>query len=479
MNEEACGGEEKRTDMATNHLTKVLVHTRRVALRHDGSGLTDGELLGDFLNRHDEAAFEALVRRHGPMVLSVCRRIVGNLHDAEDAFQATFLVLACKAASIMPREAVGNWLYGVAYRTALKARTTTARRRARERQGRDMPQTVAQPQAGREELELLLDQELHHLPDKYRLPIVLCDLEGRTRRAVARQLGLPDGTLSNRLATGRRMLARRLTRRGLAGLGAVAATTLVQNVAAASVPPSLLLTTVQAASLMAAGVAVKAVVSAPVAALMKGELKSMLLTKLKLVTGVLLVAAVTGLSQSGGPAAPPKLPAQPTPAQQPAVGPNQRFPAPAQAKAFVQRDGETALRVRAELPMGRFVKLLDADGKAVHIHEFVHWQPAPFTIDLGDARVYDTRGRARPQKEWITGLTGETLVLLEFRAGAIDAAQMAEAYRLYRADLDVLVLPPAVAAGLDSAKAFAPAKSLPQLFPGGNRGPGDPKPPRN
>jgi RNA polymerase sigma factor (sigma-70 family) len=460
--------------MATDHLAKLLDHTRRAVLCRDGTDPTDGQLLGAFLGRHDEAAFEALVRRHGPMVLGVCRRLVGNPHDAEDAFQATFLVLACKAASVVPREAVGNWLYGVAYRTALKVHTVTNRRRAREKQVQNMPEPAAEP-TDRRELERLLDQELSRLPDKYRLPIVLCDLEGRTRRAVARQLGLPDGTLSNRIAAGRRLLAARLTRRGLA-LTAGAALAL-PGTATAGVPLTLLRTTVKAATLVAAGKPAALVVSAQVAAILKGELKTMLLSKLKLATALVLVATLAGLVQSGVPQAPPPVPGKAAADNGQADAPDQRFPPWAIAKAFVQRDGETGLRLRAELPASRFLKLMDADGKAVHVHEYANWRPPSFTVDLKDVRVLDTRGRARPKQEWTRGLTGETLVLLDFRDGDIDGKQLADAYRLYRDDLIVLVLPSATIQGLDQSKAFAPAKSLPQNFPGANRGPGDPKPP--
>jgi RNA polymerase sigma factor (sigma-70 family) len=464
--------------MATDKLAKVLEHTRRAVLRHDVADLTDGQLMGSFLSRQDGAAFEALVRRHGPMVLGVCRRVAGNLHDAEDAFQATFLVLACKAATVEPLEAVGNWLYGVAYRVASKIRSRAARRRARERQVNDMPRPEAEPPLGRQELELLLDQELNRLPDKYRLPIVLCDLEGWTRREAARQLGLPDGTLSNRLATGRRMLATRLSRRGLPVVGGAASAMLIhQSAAPACVPPPLLLATVRAATLVAAGNPAPLEVSARVAALLKGERKTMLLTRLKLATGALLVVTLVGLARSGGPAPPLPSPAQGTATTWQAGPPNKGFPAWTNAKAYVQRDGATGLRVRAELPVGRFLKLLDADGKAVHLHEFVNWQPPPFTVDLKDVRVFDTRGRARREKEWTKGLTGETLVLLEFRDGDLDAKQLADALRLYREDLAVLVLPPAAIKELDISKAFAPAKSLPQVFPGAKPAPGGPVPP--
>src|SRR5437879_4637936 len=120
--------------MTTGALSGVLHHLRRSALLREGAGLTDAELLDEFLKRHDESAFEALIRRHGPMVLGVCRRILRHGDDAEDAFQATFLVFLRKAASIHPRAMVGNWLYGVAYRTALEARTVNARRQKKERQ---------------------------------------------------------------------------------------------------------------------------------------------------------------------------------------------------------------------------------------------------------------------------------------------------------------------------------------------------------
>src|SRR5207244_3033628 len=141
--------------------------------------------------RRDEAAFEALVRRHGPMVLGVCLRVLRRHADAEDAFQATFLVLARKAASVVPREMLPNWLYGVAQQTAVRARAAAARRRAREKQVTHTPEPAAKPPAPWDDLEPLLDEELSKLPDKYRVPVVLCDLEGKTRKQAAGQLGWP------------------------------------------------------------------------------------------------------------------------------------------------------------------------------------------------------------------------------------------------------------------------------------------------
>jgi RNA polymerase sigma factor (sigma-70 family) len=267
--------------------TSVIEHLRRVV----GAGLRDGELLGHFVERHDEAALAALVNRHGRMVWGVCRRLLGH-HDAEDAFQATFLVLVRKASSIVPREMVGNWLYGVAHQTALQARRSAARRRAREVQVTQMPDTADIQQDRWPDLPPVLDQELSRLPDHYRAVIVLSDLEGKSRKEVAAQLGCPEGTVASRLARARSMLARRLTQRGIALSGGALAAALSQNAASAGVPTSLVCTTIKAVSLIAAG---RAAIPVKVAALAEEVLKTMLVTKLKNAMAMLAVAAIVGL----------------------------------------------------------------------------------------------------------------------------------------------------------------------------------------
>src|SRR5262249_30546125 len=187
---------------------------------------------------------------------------------------------------------------GVAYRTALDARARNARRQAREKQVRDMPDPPVEPESAWHELEPLLDRELSRLPEKYRAPVVLCELQGRSRSDAARQLNLPEGTLSSRLATARRMLARRLGDRGLALSAGGLASVLAHNAASASVPPTLLASTAKAATLTAAGQAVATVVSANVAALTEGVLKSMFLSKLKVVAVALVAAGL--LAGAGG-----------------------------------------------------------------------------------------------------------------------------------------------------------------------------------
>src|SRR5690348_10503370 len=251
--------------MATGQVSGVVRQLRRAALLQDGGGMTDGQLLECFLTRRDEAAFEFLLRRHGPMVLGVCRRILRNVHDAEDAFQATFMVLAHKAGSLRSRELLGNWLYGVAYRTAMKAQAMNAKRRSKERRAGEIPRSESSRD---EELLAQLDQELNRLPDRYRVPVVLCELEGRSRKEVARTLHLPEGTLSSRLATARRLLAARLTRRGVQLSGAALALALSQATASAEVPVALTAATIQAASAMAP------MLAPPVAALAEGVLRA-------------------------------------------------------------------------------------------------------------------------------------------------------------------------------------------------------------
>jgi RNA polymerase sigma factor (sigma-70 family) len=285
--------------MASGPAGKVLRHLRAAALAPAGSGPGDGPLLQQFVARRDEAAFAALLRRHGPMVLGVCRRLLRHEQDAEDAFQATFLVLARRAAAVAPPEMVGNWLYGVAYQTARKARATRARRHARERQVTAMPEREAPRPGPWRELRPLFDRELRRLPDNYRAVLVLCDLEGKTRKEAARLLGWPEGSVCGRLARARQLLAGRLARQGVTLPAAALAAVLTENAAPAAVPAALADETVRAAGRFAAGTAAAGVVSARVVALTEGVLRTMLLSKLTIAVVGPLVLVALGLGISG------------------------------------------------------------------------------------------------------------------------------------------------------------------------------------
>jgi len=276
--------------MAVSQTSKVF-HSLRALTLHRSDGITDGNLLDLYVGQKDEVAFEGLVRRHSRMVLGVCRRILSNSHDAEDAFQATFLVLVRKAASIRPSRMVGNWLYGVAHRTALEARRSIAKRRVKE--AHVAPRTVTLDALVR--WRPVLDQELTGLSDKYRAVLVICDLEGRTRKQAAKQLGVPEGTIASRLSRARIILAKRLTRHGVTLSGGALAAALSQEALCA--PPPLVSVTVRAAMAYAAGpaAAVKTV-SAQVAELTERVLRTMLLSKLKIrvLFLVVIAAGVTG-----------------------------------------------------------------------------------------------------------------------------------------------------------------------------------------
>jgi RNA polymerase sigma factor (sigma-70 family) len=219
--------------MHKNGMTTLINRLRHVLSVHSAGEQTDAHHMRCFVASRDEKAFEALVLRHGPMVLGVCRRVLGNAHDAEDSFQATFLILARKAASVRPPEAIARWLHGVAYHTALKARDAIIRRRSRERQAY-CPSPITGPPEGWSEMRSILDQELSRLPDDYRAAVVMCDLEGLTRRNAALQLGWPEGTVAGRLARARDLLARRLTRRGVALSAGGLATFLAEEIASAA-----------------------------------------------------------------------------------------------------------------------------------------------------------------------------------------------------------------------------------------------------
>ncbi|HEX4607689.1 MAG TPA: sigma-70 family RNA polymerase sigma factor, partial [Urbifossiella sp.] len=292
---------------------------RRAVLAADPEAATDGQLLGAFVAGADGAAFGALVYRHGPMVLGVCRRVLAHREDAEDAFQATFLVLARRAGAVGDPERLGNWLYGVARRVAAEARRRRARARARERQVDEMPEHPATSDRSAWDLAPVLDDELARLPEKHRLPVILCDLEGRTRRAVARQLRIPEGTLSNRLAAARLALARRLTRRGITLLAGAVAVVLVEARLGAAVPESL----AEAATGLAAGRAAPGAV----VTLTEGVLKAMLLTRLK-IAAVVLFVALGGIGLGAArPGAEARQPPGPEDARK-----GERPPAPAGAK---------------------------------------------------------------------------------------------------------------------------------------------------
>ena len=319
--------------MPTSPLEPLLQHVRRAAPPPEAS-LTDGQLVDLFLAARDEAAFAELVRRHGPMVLGVCRRVLGHAQDAEDAFQAAFLVLARKAASVVPREMVGNWLHGVAYRTALKAKSLAARRRDKERQVVEMPRPEQPDADALADLQARLDRELDRLPANYRAAVVLCDLEGKPRHEAAVQLGVPEGTLSSRLARGRRLLSRRLGAPGAIGV------TISECGATAQVPSSLMVSTVKAGVLLASGEAAAAVAPATVVAITEGVLHAMFLDKLKwlmatvvvaLGVGSLLVPAVARMAAPVAPAPEPVASQAETPKaakKPPAPAPEKKQPAP-------------------------------------------------------------------------------------------------------------------------------------------------------
>lgn len=278
--------------MATESLAGVISRLRAIALVSHHT-MSDADLLNQFVSRRDEAAFEALVRRHGPMVFGVCRRVLRHYQDAEDAFQATFLVLAHKAASVSPPTALAGWLHGVAHKTALKARHRAARRSEVEKQVPLRGPEAMNPETNWEEVKPLLDQELAALSDCYRLPIILCDLEGRPRTEVAQTLGCPEGTLSSRLTRGRRLLAERLKRRGV-HLSACAVALLFAERSVALTEP-LIRVTVRVA--LSAAIGAACAVSPSVAELATGVMKTMFLKKLQ--SAVFAVFAVAALTLTG------------------------------------------------------------------------------------------------------------------------------------------------------------------------------------
>jgi RNA polymerase sigma factor (sigma-70 family) len=256
--------------MPTEALRHVLAHLR--GLHPD---LNDGQLLARFAGKRDEDAFAVVLRRHGGLVWGVCRGVLGQTQDAEDAFQGTFLALARKANALSGCESVGGWLYRVASRTALHARAAISRRCTRERSVGNLPDVASHP-AEPQDWHAVLHEEIAGLPDVYRQALVLCELEGVNRREGAHLLGIPEGTLSSRLAAARRLLGKRLVRRGMAFSIACLAGTVPEVLAQATV---------------------KAVTDSTrvisVVALVKGVLPSMVLSHYKALLAVAALACIT------------------------------------------------------------------------------------------------------------------------------------------------------------------------------------------
>jgi RNA polymerase sigma-70 factor (ECF subfamily) len=283
--------------MTPGQTPPLLRFIRKVGAAEPAEELPDSHLLARFAAARDDAAFAALVQRHGPMVLGVCRRVLADAHAAEDAFQATFLVLARKAGSICRPERLPSWLYGVAYRTSLKARVGAARLR---RADRLLPDRVtatapaADDEAARTELALVLDEELSRLPEKYRAPLVICSLQAHTHEEAARRLGCPRGTLTTRLVRARALLRRRLTRRGIAWTSGCWTAGALPLDASAAVPPPLIEFTTKAAAQFAAAPATAAGSVSTAAGLAQGVLHAMFLSKLKLVATLVFAVGLAG-----------------------------------------------------------------------------------------------------------------------------------------------------------------------------------------
>lgn len=264
-------------------LSQTMRHIRSLLAPAAAADKADQELLASFAQTRDEAAFDALVRRHGPLVWGVCRRVLGNDADAEDAFQASFLVLAQKAGTNGWRTSVAGWIYRVASHIAMRSKRAAARRRQHEQR---VPPMAATRKSEWAELGPVLDEELNRLPEKYRLPLLLCCLEGKSREQAAETFGWTASEVKGRLERGREMLRRRLDRRGIAIPAAAFAAVLGQEAAAATMPSTLISKTVDAA--------VHGTASAAAIGLMKGALQAMFFATLRK-AGVLVLAAVVAL----------------------------------------------------------------------------------------------------------------------------------------------------------------------------------------
>jgi RNA polymerase sigma factor (sigma-70 family) len=376
--------------MAGEALKTLLQHLKRIALPQGGSGLSDAELLGRWLAARDEAAFEVLVWRHGPMVLRLHRRLLCRAQDIEDAFQATFLALVRKAGSIRRPEAVASWLYRVAYRVALRVRAGAVQRAARETGGLDLLAIASKDCSSEESWRTVLDEEVHRLPARYRATVVLCYLEGRTNEEAAGELGCPVGTIFSRLASARQLLQRRLRRRGLALGTALAAIGLDREAVAAPLASPWVDAALRAGHWTASGKG--SAISARVLALTEGVCPIMFLARGNVAAAVVVTLAIVG----AGFAAIIYTPSVDGPRDRPqAVAGEPAAPAPEQLKTWYepasQRDGVllvfgTEVKHGQKVPSSRLVTM-PIGGEArqfQRFHEGDSVEPGQLVAQLDD-----------------------------------------------------------------------------------------------
>jgi RNA polymerase sigma factor (sigma-70 family) len=290
--------------MGNVHRGEALRQIHRLFGEGTLAGLPDAQLLELYVCHCDELAFKALVQRHGPMVLAVCRGVLRDANDADDAFQATFLLLVRKAGSLWVGESLGGWLHRVAWRIATQVRSDAGRRRDRERRAAELACAGSPSAIPWDDVNIILHQEIDRLPERYRKPIVLCYLEGMTYQLAARHLGWSEGMTQGRLTRGRHLLRARLTRRGVTLAGA-ALGTLGAHKAASAVSMTMLHHTIQSARYfaLAEGAAVE-LGSTAATALVKEALKTMMIAKLKMVAAAALLGGAvtcvaTGLAATG------------------------------------------------------------------------------------------------------------------------------------------------------------------------------------
>jgi RNA polymerase sigma factor (sigma-70 family) len=444
----------------------------------------DRELLARFVRSRDEEAFAELVRRHGRMVFAVARRVTGHPQDAEDAFQAAFLVLARRASQVKQPNHLANWLYGVAYRTALEARA--ARRRVLE-------QTVAAPEPlapdnppDGADLRRVIDEELARLPDKYRVAVVLCDLEGLPRAQAAERMQIPEGTLSSRLAFARKVLAGRLARRGITSSAGAIALALAAE-ARSAVPRELLASTVRAASAFAAGGALsRELVSPTVSFLTDGVIKAMFAHRIGLMLGLVVVSGMFGLGAYGLAQAPANR-FQP-PAQDPFVVGQGTLLYSANGTAYepLQPKGEKVASKGIEdddvplpaMPTQAVVRV--EDGKLIVRQRGYGYQPVvpdgaggrvtqyqlrssvlARTYDAADVQVFDAKGNRVLPKAWKEKLKTDVHALVSYDGKLPNPRELA----LFKEDTLVIVLPGGGSTSVYGVTELAPTPVVPAVPP--------------